>query len=84
MPYREASDILKTCGFSGMRAGRMTIWRHAAALGRIISDQQCVAGYVYRRSKLCEGTRRRTTDLDSARPISNEEVCRIAPDGLHN
>ena len=51
MPYREASEILKTCGFSRMRAGRMTIWRHTVALGRIISDQQCEAGYVFQESK---------------------------------
>jgi hypothetical protein len=48
MPYREASGVLQICGFGRMRAGRMTIWRHTVDLGRVIGDQQCEAGYVYK------------------------------------
>jgi hypothetical protein len=51
MPYREASGVLQICGFGRMRAGGMTIWRHTVALGRVIGDQQCEAGYVYREPK---------------------------------
>jgi hypothetical protein len=43
MPYREASCLLKVCGFGRMRASRMTIWRHTIALGRSIDSQQRAA-----------------------------------------
>jgi hypothetical protein len=51
MPYREASEVLKVCGFRRMRAGRMTIWRHTVALGGVIGDQQREAAYAYKESK---------------------------------
>jgi hypothetical protein len=51
IPYREASEVLKVCGYGRMRAGRMTIWRHTVALGGVISDQQREAGCVYKESR---------------------------------
>ena len=39
MPYRAASQVLKTCGFGDMRASHMAIRRHTLAIGRELEAQ---------------------------------------------
>jgi hypothetical protein len=43
VPYREASLILKICGFGRMRASHMAIRRHTVALGRELEAQRLEA-----------------------------------------
>ena len=43
VPYREASQILKICGFGQMRASHMAIRRHTVALGRELEAQRLEA-----------------------------------------
>jgi hypothetical protein len=40
MPYRAASQVLKTCGLGHMRASHMAIRRHTVAIGRELETQR--------------------------------------------
>jgi hypothetical protein len=40
MPYRAASQVLKTCGFGAMRASHTAIRRHTVAIGREFEAQR--------------------------------------------
>ena len=46
MPYREASRVLRTCGFGRMRASHAAIRRHTVAIGRDLEAQRMSAAQV--------------------------------------
>ncbi len=46
MPYREASRVLRTCGFGRMRASHAVIRRHTVAIGRDLETQRISAAQV--------------------------------------
>jgi len=47
MPYREASRVLRTCGFGRMRASHAAIRRHTIAIGRDLEAQRMSAVQVH-------------------------------------